>query len=91
MIPIPNSSTVAHNPRLHRRRCSIASTTGENTAMLKVETKITSKTSAIETRAHAIATTATTSRIVRTEIETSTSGRLPSPADEEDCGLATRS
>ena len=71
-ITIPSTSTVEHSPRLQPNRRSIAVTTGERTATLKTETKITRRTFAIDASAHATATTPATSRIVRIEIETST-------------------
>ena len=74
-ITIASTSTVEHSPRLQPSRRSIAVTTGERTATLKTETKITSRTFAIDASAHATATTPATSRIVRTDIETSTSDR----------------
>ena len=74
-ITIPSTSTVEHSARLQPNRRSIAFTTGKRTATLKTETKIMSRTSATETSAHATATVAATSRIVRIDIEASTSGR----------------
>ena len=81
-ITIPSTSTVEHSPRLQPNRRSIAVTTGERTATLKTETKITSRTFAIDASAHATATAPATSRIVRIDIETSTSRRPASLAPE---------
>ena len=53
---MPITSTVEHSARLHGSLRSIASTTGERTAMLKIETKISSRTSPMETSAQARAT-----------------------------------
>src|SRR5581483_9556772 len=59
-----STSTVEQSPRLQPNRRSIAVTTGERTATLKTETRITSSTLAIDASAHAIAAAAVTSRIV---------------------------
>jgi hypothetical protein len=55
-----------------QRARSIAVTTGESTATLKIATKIRRRTFAIDASAHAMATAPATSRIVRIDIETST-------------------
>ena len=80
---IASTSSVAHSPRLHPDRRSIAVTTGENTATLKTETKSTSRASAIDTNAQA------TARIVRIEIETTTSRRPASAAPGDDSAAVT--
>jgi hypothetical protein len=53
-ITIVSRSTAADSLRLHRSRRSIALTTGERTATLKKETKITRRTFAIDASAHAV-------------------------------------
>ena len=87
-ITIPSTSTVEHSRRLQPNRRSIQVTTGKRTATLKTETKITSRTFAIDASAHAMATAPATSRIVRIEIETSTPRRPVSLAPEEDSAAA---
>ena len=51
-ITIASTSTTAHSLRLQRNRRSITLTTGTSTAALKIETKITSRTFAIDASAH---------------------------------------
>ena len=80
---VPTTSTVADSFRLQWNRCSIKDATGNRTATLKTETKIIRRTFAIDVNAHASATTAAMSRIVWTEIETSSLRRPVSPAPEE--------
>ena len=70
---IASTSTVEHRPRLQPNRRSIAVTTGERTATLKSDTKMTRRTLEIEASAHATAATPATSSIVRRESETLTS------------------
>ena len=80
-ITIVSTSTAADSLRLQRSRRSIALTTGERTATLKMETKMTRRTFAIDASAHATATTPATSRIVRIDTETSSwVRRAPRPA-----------
>jgi hypothetical protein len=82
-IAIASTSTIEHSLRLQRSRRSIALTTGTSTAALKIETKITSRTFAIDTSAHAMATAPATRRIVGIEIEISTRARPAAVAREE--------
>ena len=74
-IKIPRTSSVAQTPRLQPSRRSIAPTTGDRTATLKMETKITRRMLPIEASAHAVTTAPAISRSVRIDIETSTSRR----------------
>ncbi len=83
-ITVASTSTVEHTARFQVSRRSIAPTTGERTATLKTETRISSRTSPIEASAQARATATLTSRIVRIGKKTSTSRRLVSPATEAD-------
>jgi hypothetical protein len=79
---ITSTSRVEHSFRLQPDRRSIAVTTGERTATLRTETRITRMTFVIDASAHAIAAAAVTSRIVRTDTETSTFVRS-SPAEDD--------
>jgi hypothetical protein len=81
-IKIPITSTVEDSPRLQPSRRSIKDTTGNRTATLKAATKTTRRTFAIDATAHARATTPATSRIVWTDIETSSLRRPVSLAPE---------
>ena len=80
---VPTTSTVEDSFRLQWNRCSIKDATGNRTATLKTETKTIRRTFAIDVNAHARATTAAMSRIVWTEIETSSLRRPVSLAPEE--------
>ena len=82
-ITIASRSTAEDSLRLQRSRRSIALTTGERTATLKRETKMTRRTLAIDASAHATATTPAISRIVRIDTETSSWVRRACPAGEE--------
>jgi hypothetical protein len=90
-ITIPSTSTAAHSLLLHRSRRSIAVTTGERTAMLNTETKMTSRTLAIDVSAHPTAMTPATRRIVRTDTEISSALRSRSPTRDEDATGAVSS
>jgi hypothetical protein len=74
-ITMATTSTTDERRRLQRSRRSIAVTTGESTATLKVDTKRTRRTLAMDVSAHATATTPATRRIVLTDSETSSSVR----------------
>jgi hypothetical protein len=76
---IASTSTVEHHPRLHPNRRSIALTTGERTATLKSDTRITRRMFAIDASAQAMATAPATNRIVWIEIETLISDREAAP------------
>lgn len=88
---IPSTSTVEHSPLLQPNRSSIQVTTGERTAMLKIDTKIRSRTLPIEASADMTATATATSKSVLIDIETSTTERLVFPAPEEDSATVTGS
>ena len=68
---VPSTSSVAHNARPHGSRRSIASTTGEKTAMQNIETKNRSRTVPIEASAKARATIARRSGWSESRVETS--------------------
>src|SRR3954471_15143969 len=81
---MPRTSTVELTARFHRSFRSIRSTTGERTATLKIETKISRSTWPTEASAQARATATPTRRIVRIEMKTASSRLLvPSAAGEE--------
>ena len=82
-ITIPSTSTAAHSPRLQPDRRSMKVTTGESTATLNTETKITRSAFLIDANAHAIATVPATSRTVWIDIVISTCGRPVSVAAVE--------
>jgi hypothetical protein len=82
-ITIVSTSTMQHSLRLQRNRRSITPTNGTSTAALKMETKITRRTFAIDASAQAMATAPPTSRIVGIDIETSTPARPAAVASEE--------
>ena len=72
---IPRTSTVEHSARLQRRRRSIAVATGERTATLKKDTKMISSALPIDASAPASATMPAAKSSVRTDMDTTTSGR----------------
>ena len=74
-ITIPRTSTVEHSALLQRRRRSIAVATGERTATLKTDTKMISSALPIDASAPATATMPAATSSVRTEMDTTTSGR----------------
>ena len=90
-ITIASTSNVEHSRRLQPNRRSIQVTTGKRTAVLKTETKTTSRTFAIDASAHATAATAATRRIVWIEIVTATLERPVSLAATADSLAVTRS
>ena len=75
---VASTSRVEHTRRLQPSRRSIPVANGESTATPKPETKMTSSTLRIDAIAAPTATTTATNRIVRIEIETLASRRLPS-------------
>ena len=75
---IASTSSVEHTRRLQPSRRSIPVANGERTATPKPETKMTSRTLLIDAIEAPTATTMATDRIVRIEIETPISRRLPS-------------
>ncbi len=75
---IASTSSVEHTRRLQPSRRSIPVANGERTATPKPETKMTSRTLLIDAIETPTATTTATNRIVRIEIETPISRRLPS-------------
>jgi hypothetical protein len=89
-IAIASTSSVEHSRRLQPNRRSIQVTTGKRTAVLKMETKTTSRTFAIDASAHATAATAATRRIVWIEIVTSTFERPVCLAAAADSIAVTR-
>ena len=97
-MTVPRTSTVEHNALLQRRRRSIAVATGERTATLKTDTKMISSALPIDASAPATATMPAATSSVRTEMDTTTSGRpvsltaLPaSPLGSAACGAAGKS
>ncbi len=74
-ITMPNTSSVAHRALLQRRRRSIAVATGERTATLKTDTRMISSALPIDASAPATATMPAATSSVRTEMDTTTSGR----------------
>jgi hypothetical protein len=84
---VPTTSTGEDSFRLQWNRRSIKDATGNRTATLKTETKTMRRTFAIDANAHARATTPATSRIVWTEIETSSLRRPLSLAREGSAAL----
>jgi hypothetical protein len=88
MITIVSKRTADDSLRLQPSRRSIAVTTGERTAMLKTETKMTSRTLAIDVSAHPMATRPATIRIVRVDTEISRSARSLVPTRDEDAAVA---
>ena len=87
---IASTSSVEHTRRLQPSRRSIAVATGERTATPKTETKMTSRTLLIDASDAPTATTSATNRIVRIEIETPTSRRLPSSTSSPPEPLSAR-